>query len=301
MDFFSIGSVNQYAKGLARQTQWNLKKWSGDFTSHKKSLRDYVTFTKASDLLHDDERDDKLSAIVTKAQAGRKLSVDEWQYLREKNPMLYEKLKEIEQEAQNYEETLRRCKTKDEAMRVHMSKLGEIMQAAKDGDGSALYRLNRMTQTMIAFTESEEYHEMPTEAEKAIEREIERKAELEARQEEAAQKKAERESVSEEENRAESVSGEENKAESVSGEEDKAKFVPEKKKKAEFIPKEKSKVESVPKTKAKDASGIKDTSPVKDIFSVSFGHRAYLNQTYLNQRSEESREKPRRKTLSVDA
>ena len=301
MDFFSIGSVNQYAKGLARQTQWNLKKRSGDFTSHKKSLRDYVTFTKASDLLHDDERDDKLSAIVTKAQAGRKLSINEWEYLREKNPMLYEKLKEIEKEAQNYEEALKRCKTKDEAMRLHMYKLNEIMEAAKNEDGSALYRLNRMTQTMIAFTESEEYHEMPMEAEEVIEREIERKAELEARQEEAAQKEAERESVSEgeedkvesvseEENKAESVSEEKNKSESVSVEEGKSKFVPKAKSKAESIPKTKSKAESVPKTEAKG------TSAGKDMSVVSSGRRAYLNQ-----QSEESRGKSRRKLLNVDA
>ena len=298
MDFFSIGSVNQYAKGLARQTQWNLKKRSGDFTSHKKSLRDYVTFTKASDLLHDDERDDKLSAIVTKAQAGRKLSINEWEYLREKNPMLYEKLKEIEKEAENYEEALKRCKTKDEAMRLHMYKLNEIMEAAKNEDGSALYRLNRMTQTMIAFTESEEYHDLPTEAEEAIEREIERQAELEARQEEAAQKEAERESVSEsEEDKAESVSEEERETESVSETEDKAESASGEETKAKFVPKAKNETKAKPilKTEAKGASAGKDVSV------VSSGRRAYLNQTYLNQQSEESRGKSRRKPLNVDA
>ena len=37
-----------------------------------------------------------MSSIMTKAQAGRKLSYDEWEYLRVKNPVMYEKLREIE-------------------------------------------------------------------------------------------------------------------------------------------------------------------------------------------------------------
>ena len=200
MEFMWIGSVNQYAKVLARQTQWKLKKQSGDFTGHKKSLQDYVSFTRASDLLPDaDERDDRLSAIVTKAQAGKKLSRDEWEYLRVKAPEMYEKLREIEREQENYEKALKRCKTRDEARRLHVSKLGDIMTAAKNGDSSALFRLNRITQTMTAFTESEEYHKLPTEAEQAIERESERKAKQEALRQEAAVRRAEQEAASQSE------------------------------------------------------------------------------------------------------
>lgn len=178
MDLLSIGSASQYAKTQGLKTRWNLKKQSGDFTGHKKSLQDYVNFTKASSVLPDtDETDHKMSGIMTKAQAGRKLSYDEWEYLRAKNPALYEKLKEAEREQEAYEKELRRCKTRDEARRLHMSKLGEILSAAKNGDESALFRLNRLTRTMTDFTASEDYHKLPTETEEAMERKAEAQSE----------------------------------------------------------------------------------------------------------------------------
>ena len=186
MNTMWIGSLNKYAKNLALQTQWNLKKQSGDYNGHKKSLSDYVSFTRASNVLPGtEEKDDRLSAIMTKAQMGKKLSPDEWEYIKVKNPTMYIKLKEAEREQKAYEEALKRCKTKDEAQRLHISKLGDIMTAAKNGDSSAILRLNRIKQSMIAFTESEDYRNLPTEAELAVEREAERQARQEALREEA--------------------------------------------------------------------------------------------------------------------
>lgn len=186
-----IGSASQYAKREALKTQWNLKKQSGDFTSHKKSLSDYVNMTKASSVLPQADADEKkMSAIMTKAEAGRKLSHDEWEYLRAKNPVMYEKLKAIEREQKAYEKELKHCKTRDEARRLHLSKLGEVLSAAKKGDESALIRLNRLTRTMTDFAKSEAYHRMPTEADEAIEREQEREARQEALRMEAEIKEA---------------------------------------------------------------------------------------------------------------
>lgn len=199
MNFWQIGSVSQYTKGLARQTQWKLKKQSGDLSAHYKSLTDQVSFTKASDVFpYQDERDDKLSAIITKAQAGKKLSPDEWDYVRAKRPELYAQLRQLEEETKAYEEELKHCKTKDEAQRLHMIKLSGVMAQAKNGDESALIRLNRLTQTMTAFTESQSYHEIPSEAEEAIERENQRQAKVEAMQAEAeVQKEARQQALAE--------------------------------------------------------------------------------------------------------
>ena len=199
MNFWQIGSLSQYTKGLARQTQWKLKKQSGDLSAHYKSLTDQVSFTKASDVFpYQDERDDKLSAIITKAQAGKKLSPDEWDYVRSKRPELYAQLRQLEEEAKAYEEELKRCKAKDEAQRLHMTKLSGAMAQAKNGDESALIRLNRLTQTMTAFTESQSYHEMPSEAEEAIERENQRQTKVDAMQAEAeAQKEARQQALAE--------------------------------------------------------------------------------------------------------
>ena len=197
MDLMLIGSANQYAKSMAKRTLWDLKKRSGDLTAHKSSLSDYVNFTKASSVLpRTDEQDAKLSSIMTKAQTGKKLSYDDWEYLRSKKPALYAQLQQAERERENYEKALRRCKTKEEAQRLHVSKLGEIMEAAKNGDQGAIYRLNRLTRTMVEFTESEEYKELPTEAEEAIERESERQERREALREEMEAEKARRDEES---------------------------------------------------------------------------------------------------------
>ena len=67
------------------------------------------------------------------------------------------------------------------------------MTAAKNGDSGAIVRLNRIKQSMIAFTESGDYQKLPTEAELAIEREAERLARQEALREEAGAGQAERE------------------------------------------------------------------------------------------------------------
>ena len=67
------------------------------------------------------------------------------------------------------------------------------MTAAKNGDSGAIVRLNRIKQSMIAFTESEDYQKLPTEAELAIEREAERQARQEALREEAEARQAEAE------------------------------------------------------------------------------------------------------------
>ena len=287
MDLLNVASANQHAKNMARRTQWELKKQSRDFSGHKKSLQDYVNITKASSVLpQTDEADTKMSAIMTKAQAGKKLSYDDWEYLKAKNPAMYEKLRAAEKEQKDYEEALKRCKTRDEARRLHMSKLGEIMSAAKDGDESALVRLNRMTRTMVEFTKSDEYRDMPTEAEQAIERESERQAEREILR---AETETEREALRADTEAADAgrkaAQGEPG-AESVPKDGESAK--PEAKAKAEAVPKKKAAV--------REAQGVRISGAAIGAASAHgaapFGRRAYL----LRQDGE-----PRRKVFEAQA
>ena len=301
MDLLSISSASQYAKNMARRTQWNLKKQSGDFAGHKKSLGDYVNMTKASSVLPQDETDHKMSSIMAKAQAGKKLSPDDWEYLKQKNPTLYEKLREAEQEQENYEKALRRCKTKDEAQRLHMSKLGDIMTAAKNVDEGAIYRLNRLTRSMIAFTESDEYHELPTEAEEAIARESERQAERDALREEAQREaktetESESESVSETGTDADAESVSDTQAETVS--EKKADAAPKPDAKPKFKPAPEVKTPKKPAPETKSVPAFPKGTAEKEKLSgtptpvVSPGQRAYMNQRDA---------KPRRREIDAKA
>lgn len=303
MNLMMIGSVNQYAKQQARQAEWKLKKSSGDLTSHGKSLGDYVSFHKAFDLLpQQDEQDTKLSSIITKAESGSKLTRDEWDYLEKKNPELYAKLRQIEREAEAHEEALKRCKTRDEALRLHVSKLGEILTAAKNGDSSALFRLNRMTSSMTKFTESEEYRDMPTEGEEAIEREHERRAEIEALEREIAeaQEKREEKTSPEEENAEKPTESEAAKVE------DREDFIPDGLKTPDadaeigdraIADTERKTFLDMPKAHASDfrKKEVTKYKPEKSAASPpSPGHRAYLEQ-----QSSESRQ--RRRSIDIEA
>ena len=58
-----------------------------------------------------------------------------------------------------------------------MARVGEAMQAAKNGDGTAAYRMNRMSESMTAFTETDDYKKLSTEAEQALERKEQKEAE----------------------------------------------------------------------------------------------------------------------------
>ena len=177
MNFWQMGTVQQYAGSMARQTLWDMKQKNGDFFSHRTSLKDYTGSTGGiSALLPEDKKDDRLTGILSRAEAGRKLSPDEWEYLLKHHPDVYQKLKDAEQEEKNFEEALHRCKTRDEAERLHVSRLSGLMAALKSGDASVLLKLNRLTKTMVDFTESRAFHDLPTESEQAIEREQERKA-----------------------------------------------------------------------------------------------------------------------------
>ena len=266
MNLLMIGSANQYAKNEALKTQWNLKKQSGDFHGHKKSLSDYVNMTKASSVLPQADADEKkMSAIMTKAEAGRKLSHDEWEYLWAKNPVMYEKLKAIEREQKEYEQELKHCKTRDEARRLHLSKLADVLSAAKNGDGSALFRLNRLTRTMTDFAKSEAYHQMPTEADEAIEREQEREARQEALRMEAEIKEAADKPVSDTE--------------------------------PEPVPDTNANPEPVPGTKPEPETETDVPRTNKSAVSVL----AFGQQAYVNRRDEVSRGASKRKIFETEA
>ena len=94
MSLSIMGSVNTYTKTMKLQTQWNLKQQSGDYTSHKKSLDEWIstaqeTLKKSRRGLYGNQDDDeegnkKLNNIMQKIYAGKKLTQKERQYLQAK-------------------------------------------------------------------------------------------------------------------------------------------------------------------------------------------------------------------------
>ena len=271
MDLSTIGSISQFTKTAALKTQWNLKKKSGDVTGHSKGLDDFLSVSSAFSKTPEEADNEKLQKITNKVNVGAKLTDKEMEYLKEKNPQLYEKLRQIEKEQKAYEEALRHCKSKDEAQRLHMARVGEAMQAAKNGDGTAAYRMNRMTESLNAFAETEEYKKLSTEAEQALERKEQRESE---QVEEEQEPKAAEEKKAEQSEKEKSAPEQDAKAADVD------------------VPAE----EAPAKAEKPVESAESEAAVERPAVTPHFGTKAYVSQ----QEAEEQMEK-RRKAIDVDA
>lgn len=184
MDFTIISSIGNYTKTLKLQTQWEIKKQSGDVTGHSKSLNDLLSATVASDAEKEHTDGDKLSEIMQKVYSGKKLSGEELEYLQAKSPELYQKVRDMEQEQKSYENELKKCKTKEDVQRVKMSHIGKSLATVKSVENNPNITMEKKLETAQlenarangiaarteAFVRSASYKALPTEAEQAEER-----------------------------------------------------------------------------------------------------------------------------------
>lgn len=198
MDLFAIGSVNAYTKNLKLQTQWNLKKESGGAAGKGKSLSDWLQASQGlkgnkaeqaaaaaacADAIQRtrEQGDDKLREIMNKIYAGGKLTQDEREYLRAKDPEAWQRLKSAEQEQKSYERELKCCKTKEEAQRLKMTRLNASLNTVKRVENNPHIPLEKKLEIAMQeklkcdniqestqrFVEKGEYGRLPTQAEQA--------------------------------------------------------------------------------------------------------------------------------------
>lgn len=117
MDFTTINSLNSYISGLKMQGLWHLRQQNG--ASHQDEITvDGVTFHR---------RDETLASIRAKLDAGGSLTEEERAYLRQHDPQVYQELLQEEQEQAAYERALRSCKTREEADRLQMNRIGQSL------------------------------------------------------------------------------------------------------------------------------------------------------------------------------
>lgn len=117
MDFTTINSLNSYISGLKMQGLWHLRQQNG--ASHQDEITvDGVTFHR---------RDETLASIRAKLEAGGSLTEEERAYLRQHDPQAYQELLQEEQEQAAYERALRSCKTREEADRLQMNRIGQSL------------------------------------------------------------------------------------------------------------------------------------------------------------------------------
>lgn len=183
MDLNKIGSLSCYMKNMKLETKWKQKKKSGDFQSESKKteLQRKNEQFKAQYYRQQAENpeDETLKAINNKIAAGTELSSTEMRYLQSKNPMLYQKLKNDEQQEKVFEKELKECKTKDEVEKLKfnnvskaMSTIGAVKSNPNIPEGtklavaeSEMKKLQKLDKIAAKFVKSGDYAKLPTEAE----------------------------------------------------------------------------------------------------------------------------------------
>lgn len=178
---FLFGTVNSYVKGFEMENKWQTKKKSGDFKPEKKKSEieqkndQFKAFFKQQQELEKD-KDKTLEKIQNKVNSGEKLTPEEMRYLQQKNPMLYDEVRKLENECKQYEKKLRSCKTKDEVKEAKMQKTGEILTKVSSIQNNPIIpkeqkfalimheqkRMNSIEKVTLKFVKSGEMEKLPT-------------------------------------------------------------------------------------------------------------------------------------------
>ena len=178
---FLFGTVNSYVKGFEMENKWQTKKKSGDFKPEKKKSEieqkndQFKAFFKQQQELEKD-KDKTLEKIQNKVNSGEKLTPEEMRYLQQKNPMLYDEVRKLENECKQYEKKLRSCKTKDEVKEAKMQKTGEILTKVSSIQNNPTIpkeqkfalimheqkRMNAIEKVTLKFVKSGEMEKLPT-------------------------------------------------------------------------------------------------------------------------------------------
>lgn len=200
MNFFTVQSINTYTKNMEMQMKWQRKKETGDFTADGSTKLDAVGRQAEEIRKANADGSTKLAKqIDLKLNSGKKLTAEEMEYLQMHDPQKYQRVKQIEAEQKNYENELKRCKTKDEVQQLRMAHTASSLSAVNSIKNNPAipeekklelimqeHRKNQaFTETTTEFVESGKYAKLPTEEER-------QKAEKDLKEAEEAEKMPEK-------------------------------------------------------------------------------------------------------------
>lgn len=200
MNFFTFQSLNTYTKNMEMQMKWQKKKNTSDFKADGSTKLDPVS-RQAEEIrkANADGSAKMASQIDLKLNSGKKLTAEEMEYLQKHDPQKYQKVKQIEAEQKNYENELKKCKTKDEVQRVRMAHTASSLSAVNSIKNNPAipenkkfelimfeHRKNQAIEaTTVEFVESGKYAKLPTEEERLkAEKDLEEAKEAELQPEE---------------------------------------------------------------------------------------------------------------------
>ena len=133
MNFFTFQSLNTYTKNMEMQMKWQKKKNTSDFKADGSTKLDSVSRQAEEIRKANADGSAKMAGqIDLKLNSGKKLTAEELEYLQKHDPQKYQKVKQIEAEQKNYENELKKCKTKDEVQRVRMAHTASSLSAVNN-------------------------------------------------------------------------------------------------------------------------------------------------------------------------
>lgn len=134
----------------------NCKKEEQEKITSKKEFADSI-LDRISGIedMSDEDRSKMDARIMSKLEAGDKLSKKELDYLKRTNPIMYAHVMRVQRTAESVKERLKHARSKEEANRdkTNNSHKAEFFENEKDNDGLSLMNWSPLT---------EEYDRMPT-------------------------------------------------------------------------------------------------------------------------------------------
>lgn len=195
----SYGNLNAYTKRISMQTKYQKKKAGGKLhteeertagagTKKAQSIaQKFMEEKRAADQAaleryqeSQKNRDEKMEKILHKLENGADLTREELDYLKEKNPQLYQKLQEQKIEQKALQEELEHARTKEDAEKIvfnHVTAKLATLNSVKnnphipDAKKMEIYSelqqsVNAIRKTYQKFQQSGKFHALPTDAEK---------------------------------------------------------------------------------------------------------------------------------------
>lgn len=189
MSFLMAGSIYSYTQNLKMSQKWSMKKENGNYLQKQSAASSKQTksvevseFEQYKEQLEQirEQNDPEKTNVYTKLNSGKKLSAQEMEYLRNHDPMSYQKAKEMEAERESYKRELKNCKTKEDVERLHTTRLSvrfavansissnpNISKSIKAGlMAQELAKAQALDEETREFKKSLQYRDMPTDAEK---------------------------------------------------------------------------------------------------------------------------------------
>ena len=180
-----VGTIKNVVNQMQLVNRWKQKKSSGNVLNKENSVSVMSQAERIKQHFQEQlERDRESSAysqIYNKIASGKELSSAEENKLRQKDPKAYMEYKADRMDQKAYERRLKNCKTKEEAKRLHVNKMGENLAKLKNIINNPnipkseklketqriMGNTYRAMDTYTTFIQSTDFEELPTEEELA--------------------------------------------------------------------------------------------------------------------------------------